>query len=99
MVSKSTPESTTRFYERFVVRSSHPSIETPFSCSDQPFFTDIPNVPQEQKDFFYRVFMEEVDIFGECRIDWERMKELVLKGFSRAYGCLSLLSSYRFLTR
>lgn len=52
--TKSTPESIGWFYERFFVRASRPSSETPLSCSEPPFFMDIPTVPQEQKNFFAR---------------------------------------------
>lgn len=63
-------------YERFVVRASRPSVETPLSCNEHPVFNNIPNVPQEQNGFFNRVFTKEGDIFKECQIDWEPGRNL-----------------------
>lgn len=61
-VTRSTPDS--RFYQRFVVKASHPLIETPLNCSEHPFFG--------------LVFNKERDIFDIFMFDYARMKELIL---------------------
>lgn len=62
------------------MKESHPSIETPLSCGEHPFFVDLLNVPQERKDFFDKVFVKDENIFEGYVFDWEPMKELVLRG-------------------
>lgn len=64
---------------RFIMRACRPSIETPFRCRRHPIFEDIPNTPQQQRDFFDHFFMKEGDIFEEFMFDWEPVKELILK--------------------
>lgn len=51
-VTVSTPNLRARFYERFVVRASQPSLGVHLSCSSHPFFKDVLNIPQDHKDFF-----------------------------------------------
>lgn len=61
--------STARFYERFVVQAARPPTGTWLCCSGYPFFTDLPNVPQEQLAFFDRIFAKEGDIFEGSSCD------------------------------
>lgn len=77
--TKSTLELTVKFYEWSVFRASRSSPEAPLNYSEHPFFIDIPNVPQDKKDFFYKVFAKEGEIFKGCIIEWEPVKELVLR--------------------
>lgn len=76
----SSPDSRARFYERFVVKASQASLEARLSCDTHSFFNDIPHISQDQKNFFDKVFSKVGDIFDGCLIEWESMKELVLRG-------------------
>lgn len=91
-VTKSSPESIARFYERFVVRASRLSREAPLDCSKHLFFINIPNVTKDQKDFVDKVLAKEGDIAKECTFEWEPVKELVLKGIFE--GVRALESSH-----
>lgn len=73
-------EATTCFYERFVVKPSRPSIGTPLCYNDHPFFVDIPDTSQEERDIFGRVFTKEGNIFEGFIFDWGPIKELILRG-------------------
>lgn len=76
----SSPDWRARFYERFVVKASQASLEARLSCDTHSFFNDIPHISQDQKNFFDKVFSKVGDIFDGCLIEWESMKELVLRG-------------------
>lgn len=90
----STPDSRARFYERFVTKSPQPSPEARLDCSGHPFFVDVPNISQDQKDFFNKVLAKAGDIFEASVIEWEPIKELVLKGI---FEGARALESYTFL--
>lgn len=74
---KSTP---IRFSKHIIVKVCRPSVETSLNYGEHPFFTDLLNLSQEQKDFFERVFVKEEDIFRGCIFDWESMNKLILRG-------------------
>lgn len=76
----SSPGSTSRFYERFVVRAVRRITGIWLCCSGHPFFANLPNILQGQIVFFDRVFSREGDIFEEAVSDWEAVKEVILKG-------------------
>lgn len=90
----SSPDSRIRFYERFVVKASQASPEARLSCDTHPFFNDIPHISQDQKNFFDKVFSKVGDIFDRCVIEWEPMKELVLRGI---FESVQALESFTFL--
>lgn len=92
--STSTPDSRAPFYERFVTKSPQPSPEARLDCSGRPFFVDVPNISQDQKDFFNKVLAKAGDIFEASVIEWEPIKELVLKGI---FEGAQALESYTFL--
>lgn len=50
--TQSSPRSTARFYERFVMRAARPPTGVWLCCSGHPFFADLPNTPPEQIAFF-----------------------------------------------
>lgn len=85
-----TPDSRAHFYERFVVKFPQPSPDAHLNCSGHPFFSDIPNIPQDQKDFFNKA--KAGDIFEASVIEWEPIKELVVKGIFE--GAWALESYY-----
>lgn len=93
-VTASTPDSRAHFYERFVAKSPQTSSEARFECSGHPFFNDIPNISQDQKDFFNQVLAKAGDIFEASVIEWEPIKELVLKGI---FEGVRALESFTFL--
>lgn len=93
-VTASTPDSRARFYERFFAKSPQPSPEARLDCGGHPFFVDVPNISQDQKDFFNKVLAKVGDIFGTSVIEWEPLKELVLKGIFEA---AKALESYSFV--
>lgn len=80
------PDSSARFYERFVVKASQASPEARLSYDTHPFFKDIPHISQDQKNFFDKVFTKVDDIFDGCVIEWEPMFESV-----QALGSLTFL--------
>lgn len=90
----STPDSRARFYKGFVVKSPQPSPEVHLDCSGHLFFNDISNIPQDQKDFFNKVLTKAGDIFEASVIEWESIKELVLKGIFKGARALE---SFTFL--
>lgn len=90
----SSPDSRARFYERFVVKASQASYEAHLSCDAHPFFKDIPHISQDQNNFFDKVFTKVGDIFDGCVIEWEPMKELVLRGI---FESVQALESFTFL--
>lgn len=90
----STPDSRARFYERFVTKSPRSSPEARLDCNGHPFFVDVPNISQDQKDFFNKVLAKAGDIFEASVIEWEPIKELVLKGI---FEGARALESYTFL--
>lgn len=49
--TKSTPESTIRFYEQSVAKASRMSPEAPLNCSEHTFFIDIPMCLKIKKIF------------------------------------------------
>lgn len=90
----SSPNLRARFYERFVTEASQASPEVRLSCDTHPFFNDIPHIPQDHKNFFDKVFSKVGDIFDGCVIEWEPMKELVLRGI---FEGVQALESFSFL--
>lgn len=90
----STPDSRAHFYERLVFKSPQPSPEAYLDCSEHLFFNGILNIPQDQKDFFNKVLAKADDIFEASVIEWEPIKELVLKGI---FEGARALESFTFL--
>lgn len=76
---KSTRELTARFYKRFLVRASRLSSRLLLVAASTRSSLISPTCLKNMKTSSRSLYKEE-DIFEECRIDWELMKELVLKG-------------------
>lgn len=73
------PKSAIHLYEHFVMKASRPSLGIFLCFNDHLFFSDIPDIPQKQRDFF-GVFAKEGDIFERFIFDWRSRKELILRG-------------------
>lgn len=69
LATKSMPKSIARFYERFVVKASRPSIGSPSTAMNTHSLRIFLRFPQEHKVFFDYVFSREGDIFEGFLLD------------------------------
>lgn len=77
-----------------MTKRPYPSSGTPLNYKDHPSFEDIPEILEEQKTFFDRVFAAEGDIFKGFVFDWTLVKKLT---FEEMYICMLKLRSFNIL--